>query len=79
MSRTTREYHYTNSDGYEGLVSVSFGPWSTSPGWRDAPIMVSFDDATWMGVKEAEEFQRWLRSALAEAKRKHVPNVEKKR
>lgn len=73
--RTTREYHYTNSDGEEGVVEVSFGPWATE-GMGEAPVMVTFDDARWMGVEEAEGFLRWFRTALAEAKRKHVPSVE---
>lgn len=68
--RTMREYSYSNSDGQEGFVEVSFGPWGT-PDLGDAPIMLSFGDACWMGIEEADEFQRWLRSALAEAKRKH--------
>jgi hypothetical protein len=70
MPRTHREFSYTNSDGYEGFVRVSFGPWETKD-VSDAPIMVSFEDAVWMGVEQAEEFQRWFRVALSEAKRRH--------
>lgn len=75
MSRTHREFHYTNEDGQDGMVSVGFGPWGgSSP--HDAPIMVSFDDACWMGVEQADEFTRWFRVALAEAKRKHRPRED---
>lgn len=69
-SRVHRQFHYTNDDGHEGFVSVSFGPWST-PGVADSPIMVDFEDAPWMGMETAQDFARWFRSALAEARRKH--------
>ena len=71
MSRTNREFRYTNSDGQDGCVEVSFGPWSTER-LGEAPIMVTFDDAMWMGITEAEKFQRWLTNALIEAKWNHL-------
>lgn len=70
MGRTHREFHYANEDGQEGLVRVGFGHWG-APDLGIAPIMVSFEDAPWMGVEQAEEFQRWFKVALAEAKRRH--------
>lgn len=72
--RTSREFHYKNEDGGEGFVRVSFGPWGNASG-GDAPIMISFDNACWMGVEAAEEFQAWFKIALDEAKRRHVPRV----
>jgi hypothetical protein len=78
MSRERREYRYVNEDGAEGFIEVSFGPWGFGHG-DDAPIMVSFEDAAWMGVEHADEFIRWLRSAIAEAKRMHVPGAEEGR
>lgn len=76
MSRTSREFTWTNEDSYEGVIVVSYGPWSSGID-TDAPIMVSFEDATWMGVETAAEFQRWFKSALAEAKRLHQPLRER--
>ena len=78
--RTTRRYGYTNEDGETGFVSVDFGPWGgeAEKAWGDAPIMVTFDDARWMGIEQARGFQRWLRVALAEAERLHVPREEGK-
>lgn len=76
MSRTYRDYYWTNEDGQEGLVRVAWGPWGKpedAMAGHDAPIMVSFEDAMWMGVETADEFLRWLRSAVAEAKREHKP------
>lgn len=67
--RVRRRFHYVNADDQEGFIEVAYGPWG---GPREAPIMVSFDDARWMGAKEAEEFARWFHSAMAEAKRLHV-------
>jgi len=71
--REHREFRYSNSDGDEGFVEIGFGPWGwTTPGADNtAPIMVSFDDAGWMGIEEAEAFLRWLKVALPEAKRRH--------
>lgn len=75
MSRERREFHYTNDDGDEGFVELSFGPWPVEE-WPDAPIMVSFEDARWMDDKIAADFLRWLKIALSEAKLKHLPNTE---
>jgi hypothetical protein len=75
MARTQREFQYTNKDGQEGFVQVSWGPWGKAGDLMSqhaAPIMVSFEDAPWMGVEQAEEFAQWFRVALAEAKRLHV-------
>jgi hypothetical protein len=76
MSRVYRFFDWTNEDGLEGQVQVSYGPWG-EPGdyWgkRDAPIMVSFEDASWMGVETADDFMRWFKLAITEAKRLHQP------
>lgn len=58
------------------MISVSFGPWGFAMdslvGREPAPIMISFEDGAWMGIEQAEDFLRWFRMALAEAKRRHV-------
>lgn len=72
--RVRRRFEYTNEDGQEGAVEVSFGPYGGEMR-AEAVIMLVFDDACWMGTDKFEEFQRWLKMALAEARRRHIPLV----
>lgn len=75
-SRTYREFKYTNSDGDEGFVDVGWGPWGYAEDGLldvvdDAPIMITFSDAPWMGIETAKDFLRWFKVAISEAERKH--------
>lgn len=66
MTRVRRNFEYANEDGGQGHITVTFGESDT---FGEMPTIISFDDACWMGVEAAEEFQHWFKLALAEAKR----------
>lgn len=72
MARQHAEFRFTNEEGDEGFVEVSWGPWGFGDDDdREAPIMVTFDDAYWMGVDDGERFTWWLAKTLAQARIAH--------
>lgn len=72
--RTYREFKYTNSDGDQGFVEMSYGQWEHL-NHLSAPIMIQFDEAPWMSIENAEDFVRWLKIAISEAKRNHASTI----
>lgn len=70
MSRENAEFTWTNSDGYDGLIVLSWGTWdfyADDDPRKQGPVMLSFEDATWMGKDDAQKFAGWLRERIGEA------------